>query len=151
MGKKLSAAATDWQSSRSALPDLRAPASLVVDVVMLITTCPTCGRNPCSNPHFCALCRGTDAERARQCKPSDVLLKEDRPAASTVEALTLRLRERGTSALIEPKVIRRLSELSEQQLHEVCERLQRLEPHIAPAWKPEQVTILVDAWNLCHA
>src|SRR5262249_52909992 len=33
--------------------------------------------------------------------------------------------------------------------HEVCGRLQRLKPHIAPAWVPEQITVLVDAWNRC--
>jgi hypothetical protein len=68
----------------------------------------------------------------------------------TVEALMFSLRERGTKALEEANTKRRLSELSEEQLHEVCGRLQRLKPHIAPAWPPEQITILVDAWNSCH-
>ena len=73
-----------------------------------------------------------------------------RPASpeSTVEAVMFSLRERGTKALEEPATKRRLSELSDQQLHEICGRLQRL--NIAPAWAPEQITILVDAWNNCH-
>jgi hypothetical protein len=69
---------------------------------------------------------------------------------TTVEALMLGLRERGTKALVEPKVARRVSELSEQQLHEVCGRLQRLKPHIARAWIPDEIAALVDAWNACH-
>jgi hypothetical protein len=67
----------------------------------------------------------------------------------TVEALMYSLRE-GVKALEETSTKRRLSELSERQLHEVCGRLQRLKPHIAPAWVPEQITALVDAWNNCH-
>jgi hypothetical protein len=69
----------------------------------------------------------------------------------TVEALMFSLRERGVKALEEAPTKRRLSELSEEQLHEVCGRLQRLKPHIALAWPPEQITVLVDAWNNCHA
>jgi hypothetical protein len=71
-------------------------------------------------------------------------------AASTVEALMLGLRERGTKALVGSKVVRRLSELSEEQLHEVCGRLQRLKPEIARAWEPDEITVLLDAWNVCH-
>jgi len=61
------------------------------------------------------------------------------------------LRERGTKALEEANTKRRLGDLSEQQLHEVCGRLQRLKPNIAPTWVPEQITVLVNAWNSCHA
>lgn len=68
----------------------------------------------------------------------------------TVEALMFSLRERGTRALDEAPTKRRLSELSEEQLHQVCGRLQRLKPHIAPAWPPEQITVLVDAWSSSH-
>src|SRR5262245_7017690 len=68
-----------------------------------------------------------------------------------VEALMFSLRSRGTGALKEGPTKRRLGDLNEQQLHEVCGRLQRLKPHIAPAWAPEQITALVDAWNRCHA
>jgi hypothetical protein len=68
----------------------------------------------------------------------------------TVEALMFSLRERSTKALEEADTKRRLGELAEPQLHEVCARLQRLKPHIAPAWPPEQITVLIDAWDSCH-
>ena len=69
-----------------------------------------------------------------------------RAAASTVEALMLGLRERGTAALKEPKVRGRLNALSEQQLHEVCGRLQRLSPEITRAWTADEVRRLLAAW-----
>jgi hypothetical protein len=75
---------------------------------------------------------------------------EGRAAASTVEALMLGLRERGTAALKETPVQRRLEALSESQLHEVCERLQRLKPEIARAWTADEVVTLVEAWAVCH-
>jgi hypothetical protein len=65
-------------------------------------------------------------------------------ASSTVEALMLSLRSRGTAALIEPDCQRRLSELNEQQLREVAIRLQKLNPEIAPAWRAEQVDTLFE-------
>jgi hypothetical protein len=73
-----------------------------------------------------------------------------RAAASTVEALMLGLRARGIAALKEAPVRRRLSELSEQQLHEVCARLQRLKPEIAKAWSGDEVRLLIKAWAACH-
>jgi hypothetical protein len=69
-----------------------------------------------------------------------------RAAASTVEALMFELRG-GTSVLSETACAR-LSVLSEQQLHDVCGRLQRLK--IARAWTPDEITTLVDKWNGCH-
>jgi hypothetical protein len=77
--------------------------------------------------------------------------RRDGAPQRTVEALMFSLRERGAKALEEADTKRRLFELREEQLHEVCGRLQRLKPHIAPAWPPEQIIILVDAWNSCHA
>ena len=68
-----------------------------------------------------------------------------RAAASTVEALMFGLRD-GGKALSVPAVKRRLSELSEQQLHEVCGRLQK----ITRAWTPDEIATLVDKWNGCH-
>jgi hypothetical protein len=65
----------------------------------------------------------------------------------TIEALMLGLRERGTKALTEPDVQRRLSELNEAQLREVGARLQRLRPDIAKAWNPDEVVILVSMWT----
>jgi hypothetical protein len=66
-----------------------------------------------------------------------------RAAFSTLEALMFSLRERGTKALEEVDTRRRLSELSDDQLAEVGTRLQRLKPHIAPAWSDDDVKILV--------
>jgi len=111
-----------------------------------MTFCPTCGLDPCGNPQFCALCRAADARKARN--PSD--WRRDGAPQPTVEALMWGLRSRGTKALEEAATKRRLSELSEQQLHQICGRLQRLKPHIAPAWPAEQIVTLVDAWNGCH-
>lgn len=51
-----------------------------------------------------------------------------RAATSTIEALMMGLRERGTAALKEPKVQRRLGELSAEQLREVIARLIKLRP-----------------------
>jgi hypothetical protein len=135
-------------------------------------TSPTCGSDPCRNPQFCALCRKADAARASQTESADVLRYRHllsrpdsvsfeaiwrelntikcRVAASTVEALMLGLGERGVKALSKSAVRRRLSELSEQQIHEVCARLQRLKPEIARAWAPDEVIVLLDAWNICH-
>jgi hypothetical protein len=72
--------------------------------------------------------------------------RRDGTAASTIEALMLGLRERGTKALEEPAVKRRLSELSETQLREVGERLQNLKPHIAKAWDADAVVFLISTW-----
>src|SRR5262245_45246936 len=52
--------------------------------------------------------------------------RRDGAAVSTIEALMLGLRERGLKALTEPAVQRRLSELSDQQVITVGNRLQRL-------------------------
>ena len=74
----------------------------------------------------------------------------DRAAASTVEALMLALRERGTAALTEPDVECRLGALSESQLHEVCARLQKLRAEIARPWPDCDVERLVEAWVTYH-
>ena len=71
-------------------------------------------------------------------------------AASTIEALMFCLRERGTAALKEPTVLRRISELSEPQMHEVCARLQKLKPEIARAWPVNEVEKLVNTWAVYH-
>jgi hypothetical protein len=134
---------------------------------MLTTLCPTCGGNPCANPHFCALCRQADAEAAKKTESANVLrcrrllalpnhvsleaiwhelnTVKERAAASTVESLVLGLRERGSKALEEPAVTRRLSELSDQQVIKVGNRLQQLKPEIARAWSAPEVEILFHA------
>jgi hypothetical protein len=39
--------------------------------------------------------------------------------------------------------IRRLAELSDEQLRDVAVRSQRFKPHIAPAWKAEDIEALI--------
>ena len=70
-------------------------------------------------------------------------------AASTVEALMYSLR-RGVDELTKPDTQRRLSELSEDQLRAVCERLQNFKPEIAPAWTPEEIEALTNIWSAVH-
>jgi len=64
---------------------------------------------------------------------------------ATVEALMFGVRERGTKALEELGTRRRLSELSDQQVIEVGNRLERLKPEIARAWSSAEVEILFEA------
>jgi hypothetical protein len=69
-------------------------------------------------------------------------------AASTVEALMFALREGGVD---EPHVVRRLAQLDHAQVRDIATRLQKLEPHIAPAWTPEDVEALLTVWSETHA
>jgi hypothetical protein len=68
---------------------------------------------------------------------------EGRAAWSTVEALMLGLRERGTAALEEPETRRRLAELPDVQVIEVGARLRRLKPPTAAPWTADQVAMLI--------
>jgi hypothetical protein len=68
-------------------------------------------------------------------------------ADSTVEALMLGLRERGTAALGEGPVQQRLAQLDEEQVIRVGDRLQTLRPHIAKAWAPAEVQQLLETWE----
>jgi hypothetical protein len=71
-------------------------------------------------------------------------------AASTIEALMFGLRE-GLAALSKsPERLRRLAALDAEQLRAVCERLQNFQPHIAPAWTPNEVEGLVAIWSRGH-
>jgi hypothetical protein len=70
-------------------------------------------------------------------------------AASTVEALMFSLRSRGVQALGEPDVLRRLAQLDDAQAREIAIRLQKLKPHIASAWTPEDVQVLLTVWSNC--
>jgi hypothetical protein len=63
----------------------------------------------------------------------------------TVEALMYSLRSRGTKALEEPDTKRRLFELSDQQVVEVGNRLQRLRPEIARGLTAAEVETLFQA------
>ena len=75
---------------------------------------------------------------------------QGRAAASTVEALVLVLRARGTRALQEAPVRRRLGELSEAQMREVVTRLQKPRPEIAKPWTADQVDRLLESWDALH-
>jgi hypothetical protein len=125
--------------------------------------CRTCGRSPCSTPGFCRLCRQAD-RKAAKAKPDPkierlrelmdegvsldrayaVLNSKHGAAVSTVEALMLGLRERDTAALTEPKVLARLAQLSNDQVVEVAERLQR-----QAAWDDDHINRLFEARRRC--
>ena len=49
----------------------------------------------------------------------------------------------GTKVLDRFDVLRRLSDLSDKQLHDALVRLQKFKPDIAPAWKPEELQQLI--------
>jgi hypothetical protein len=70
---------------------------------------------------------------------------EGRAAWSTVEALMLGLRERGTAGLDEPAIQHRLAQLNDEQIIELGTRLRRLKAEIAPAWTADQVELLIQA------
>jgi hypothetical protein len=72
-----------------------------------------------------------------------------RAAASTIEALMFSLRA-GGAALTSPHARRRLAELTEAQLHEVCARLQKIDLDIARTWTPIEVELLVAVWSDLH-
>jgi hypothetical protein len=69
--------------------------------------------------------------------------------APTVEALMFSLR-RGVQALREPDALCRLSQLDDAQAREIAIRLQNFQPHIAPAWAPNEVKALVVIWSRRH-
>jgi hypothetical protein len=71
-------------------------------------------------------------------------------AASTVEALMFGLRDGLMAVSKNPDRLRRLSELNAEQLRAVCERLQDFKPHIAPAWRPNEVRALIALWSKRH-
>jgi len=97
------------------------------------------------SPSFAKLCRLADKRQCRQPVDSSIA----RAPASTVEAFVYQLRQ-GGKALKDPDAKRRLAELSEQQLHEVSARLQRFQPHIARAWSPSEIKLLVQLWSDLH-
>jgi hypothetical protein len=124
-------------------------------------TCPTCGASPCINPGFCRTCRKADArhrrdpnaERHRRLLADSISLDrahveivvhhfKGHAATSTVEALAFQLRA-GVGVLKERDVRRRLSELSDEQLVEICARVQRHKPEIAPVWSDDDVNTLM--------
>jgi hypothetical protein len=67
-------------------------------------------------------------------------------AASTIDALVFQLRD-GFDAIKDASALRRLSELSDQQLPEVCQRVLNFEPNIAAPWTPEEAAALTVIWR----
>src|SRR5262249_16668218 len=80
----------------------------------------------------------------------DLNKPRDGAASSTIEALMFSLRQ-GIQALGQPDTIRRLSELSDEQLRDVAVRLQRFKPHIAPAWNADEIAVLIAVRSKAHA
>lgn len=120
----------------------------------IVMTCPTCGADPCINLNFCSLCRDADARKARGEPPRHIEpwlwrnpsdWHRDGAPQRTVEGLMFSLRSRGTKALSEPDAKRRLSDLSDQQVIEVGNRLQRFKLKIARAWTEAEVKTLFQA------
>jgi len=70
-------------------------------------------------------------------------------AASTVEALVFGLRD-GIEVLARPDTQRRVSDLDQKQLEDVCVRIQAFHPKIAPAWPTEDVDLLISLWRKRH-
>jgi hypothetical protein len=102
--------------------------------------------------------RNPRLERLRRLLEEDITLDRayheimrNRPAPEVlVEALMFSLR-RGVGELTKPDTQRRLSELSEDQLLAVCQRLQNFKPNIAPAWPPGELEALASIWSTVHA
>jgi hypothetical protein len=74
------------------------------------------------------------------------ILRDRSAPEATTDALVYSLR-RGINELTSPDAKRRLSELSEDQLRAVCERLRNFKPEIASAWTPEEVEALTVIWS----
>ena len=77
--------------------------------------------------------------------------RRDGEAASTVEALMFGLRDGIHVLPTKRERLRRLSELSADQLKEVCARLQNLKPTIARPWTADEIAALVKIWGKSHA
>jgi hypothetical protein len=71
----------------------------------------------------------------------------NRPAPkSTVEALVFGLRK-GVAALTHPDTQRRVSELDQGQLEDVCLRVQAFKPEIAPTWSAGDADLIIALWR----
>lgn len=112
--------------------------------------CDICGRAPCTNPSFCALCREADRKARSKPPPPRLASRHTGAALSTVEAVMFALRSRGTPALEEPDTQQRLVRLSEDQVRALGVRLQRISPDIAKPWGADKVVALVSKWTSLH-
>jgi hypothetical protein len=141
---------TDWAGVLDGARDLLAVAvGEVTSMHTFDSACREADRKAASRP--------VDARtlRARRLLADDDISYErayyetlrDRSAPeATIDALVYTLR-RGINELTSPDAKRRLSELSEDQLRAVCERLRNFKPEIAPAWTPEEVEALTVIWS----
>jgi hypothetical protein len=68
-------------------------------------------------------------------------------AAATVEAIVFGLREGIAALRAHPDRLRRLSELSAEQIKDVCNRVENFKLEIAPPWSAEDVEALVVLWR----
>jgi hypothetical protein len=66
--------------------------------------------------------------------------------AALVEALMYSLR-RGVGEIDKPDTQRRLTAIDQDQLKEVCRRVQNFNPHIATPWSREEAAALVSNWR----
>jgi hypothetical protein len=65
---------------------------------------------------------------------------------ATVEALMYSLR-RGVGELTKPDTLRRLTAIDQDQLKEVCCRVQNFNSDIAAPWSREEAAALVSKWG----
>jgi hypothetical protein len=124
--------------------------------------CDVCGSIPCPNPTFCSACCKADrgrqsdpkTERLRRLMEDDVSLdrtyyelgRNRRPIQFVVEAVMFSLR-RGVDELTKPDTLRRLAQFDENQVKEVCRRVQAFKPEIAKAWTAEEAAALESIWR----
>jgi hypothetical protein len=137
--------------------------------------CFMCGCEPCTNPTFCRLSRKLEGvARKSQLRPDprldEVRLWDSaasldslwaqlntvrgRAAATTVEALAHQLRG-GLSALRNPTAQRRLSQLDETQLREICARLEKTRWSLdgkkrVPPWPTADIQRVMTMWSEIH-
>jgi hypothetical protein len=110
--------------------------------------CSICGDPPCR--HDAAWCEAVRAGNERRAAAREAPMTTKRAAGTTIEALMYSLRERGTAALADRDIRYRISQLSEEQLHEVSARCQALKLGKGP-WSADDIGRLVDTWVTCHA
>jgi hypothetical protein len=101
--------------------------------------CKHCGDPPWR--HDEAWCAAVREGQARGAAEREATITK-RVAYSTVEALVFGLRS-GVKELGQEDTIHRLSELSDEQFRDVVVRLQKFQPPIAPAWKAEDIKVLI--------
>jgi hypothetical protein len=112
------------------------------------------------------LCREADRKaasadaktlRARRLLADDIsydraygeIMRDRRAPEALVDALVFSLR-RGVGELTKPDTQRRLSQLSEDQLQAVCQRVQAFQSNIAEPWSADDADLLISAWGKFH-